>query len=70
MILCHVPCWSYTGCQLTRGLSIRCCYIRMKNCMAPGYLCELVVPYAPRRVLKSAESKLQTVPPGKPGMDP
>ena len=35
--------------------------------LAPGYLCELVGPYAPRRVLRSAESNLLTVPPGKPG---
>ena len=35
--------------------------------LAPGYLCELIVPYVPRRVLGSAESNLQTVPPGKPG---
>ena len=35
--------------------------------MAPGYLCKLVVPYEPRRVLRSAESNLLTVPPGKPG---
>ena len=35
--------------------------------MAPGYLCELVVSYAPRRVVRSAESNLLTVPPGKPG---
>ena len=35
--------------------------------LAPGYLCKLVVPYEPRRVLRSAESNLQTVPPGKPG---
>ena len=35
--------------------------------LAPGYLCELVVPYAPGRVLRSAESNLLTVPPGKPG---
>ena len=35
--------------------------------LAPAYLCELVVPYAPRRVLRSAESNLLTVPPGKPG---
>ena len=34
---------------------------------APGYLCELVVPYVPRRVLRSAELNLLTVPPGKPG---
>ena len=32
--------------------------------LAPGYLCELVVPYAP---LRSAESNLLTVPLGKPG---
>ena len=31
------------------------------------YLCELVVPYVPRRVLRSAELNLLTVPPGKPG---
>ena len=31
------------------------------------YLCKLVVPYEPRRVLRSAESNLLTVPPGKPG---
>ena len=35
--------------------------------LAPGYLCELVVLYAPQRVLRSAESNLLTVPPGKPG---
>ena len=35
--------------------------------LAPGYLCELVVPYTLRRVLRSAESNLLTVPPGKPG---
>ena len=33
----------------------------------PGYLYELVVPYLPRRVLRSAELNLLTVPPGKPG---
>ena len=41
--------------------------------LAPGYLCELVVPYVPRRVLRSAELNLLMVPPGKPGnfnMDP
>ena len=32
-----------------------------------GYTCELVVPYAPWRVLRSAESNLLTVPSGKPG---
>ena len=35
--------------------------------LAPGYICELVVPYVPRRVLRSAELNLLTVPPGKPG---
>ena len=35
--------------------------------LAPGYVCELVVPYVPRRVLRSAELNLLTVPPGKPG---
>ena len=35
--------------------------------LVPGYLCELAVPYAPRRVLRSAESNLLTVPPGKHG---
>ena len=35
--------------------------------LAPGYLCELVVPYVPRRVLRSAELNLLTVPQGKPG---
>ena len=34
---------------------------------APGYLCKLFVLYEPRRVLRSAESNLPTVPPGKPG---
>ena len=34
---------------------------------APGYLRELVAPYVPRRVLRSAELNLVTVPPGKPG---
>ena len=28
-----------------------------------GYVCELVVPYAPQRVLRWAESNLLTVPP-------
>ena len=28
--------------------------------LAPGYLCELVVQYAPRRVIRSAESDLLT----------
>ena len=57
------------GCQLIRGLSISCCCIRIKYCMTwhPGYLCELVVPYVPRRVLRSAELNLLTVSPGKPG---
>ena len=32
-----------------------------------GYLCELVVPYVPLRVLRSAELNLLTVPSGKPG---
>ena len=35
--------------------------------MAPGYLCELDVPYVPRRVLRSAELNLLTVPLWKPG---
>ena len=35
--------------------------------MAPGYLSKLVVPYEPRKVLRSAKSNLLTVPPGKPG---
>ena len=35
--------------------------------LALGYLCELVVPYVPCRVLRSAELNLLTVPPGKPG---
>ena len=35
--------------------------------LAPGYLCKLVVPYEPWRVLRSAESNIITVPPGKPG---
>ena len=35
--------------------------------LAPGYLSKLVVPYAPRGVLGSAESNLLKVPPGKPG---
>ena len=29
--------------------------------LAPGYLCELIVPYVPRRVLRSAELNLLTV---------
>ena len=35
--------------------------------LAPGYLCELVVPYVSRIVLRSAELNLLTVPPGTPG---
>ena len=34
--------------------------------LAPGFLCELVVPYVRRRVLRSAELNMLTVPPGKP----
>ena len=37
------------------------------HCLAPGYLCKLVVPYEPMRVLRSAELNLLTVPPRKPG---
>ena len=32
--------------------------------LAPGYLCELVLPYAPQRVLMPAELNLLMVPPG------
>ena len=35
--------------------------------MAPGYLCDLVVPYTPVRALSSADKCLLRVPPGKPG---
>ena len=35
--------------------------------LAPGYIYELVVSYVSRRVLRSAELNLLTVPPGKPG---
>ena len=35
--------------------------------LTPRYLCELVVPCEARRVLRSAELYLLTVPPGKPG---
>ena len=35
--------------------------------LALGYLCELVVPYVPLRVLRSAELNLLTVPQGKHG---
>ena len=35
--------------------------------LAPEYLCKLVESYEPRRVLRSAESNLLMVPPGKPG---
>ena len=35
--------------------------------LAPGYLCKLVVPYEPQRVLRSAESNFLKVPPWKPG---
>ena len=35
--------------------------------MAWHHLCKLGVPYEPRRVLRSAESNLLTVPTGKPG---
>ena len=62
MTLCTVPSWSCTGCQLTRGLSISCCYIRIKHYMAwhqgicVNLLCHM-----------NQESNLLTVPPGKPG---
>ena len=35
--------------------------------LTPGFLCELVVPCVPHRVLRSGELNLLTVPPGKPG---
>ena len=35
--------------------------------LAPGYLCELGVPYVPRKVLMPAELNFLTVPQGKPG---
>ena len=39
--------------------------------LVQGYLCELVLPYVPHRVLRSAELNLLTVPPGKlVNMDP
>ena len=37
------------------------------NDLAPGYRCELVVPYVPRIVLRLAELNLLTVPSGKYG---
>ena len=39
----------------------------VNNSVTKGYLCELVVPYVPRRVLSSAELNLLTVPRGTPG---
>ena len=39
----------------------------MLHVLALGYLCKLVVPYEPMRVLRSADSNLLTVPSGKPG---
>ena len=41
-------------------------YKALHGLLVPGYLCELVVTYVPRRVLWSAELNLLTVPPGKP----
>ena len=35
--------------------------------LVPGYMCELVVPYVPLRVLRSAQLNLLTIPPGKSG---
>ena len=35
--------------------------------LAAGYLCDLVVPYVTRIVLRSAELNLLSLPPGKPG---
>ena len=35
--------------------------------LALCHLCELVVPYAPQRILRSIKSNLLMVPPGKPG---
>ena len=47
------------------------CTYKALHGLVPGYLCTLVVSYEPIRVLRSAESNLITVPPGKPGnMDP
>ena len=37
--------------------------------LAPGYLCELVVPYVSRGFLRSAELNLLRVPPGKQNIE-
>ena len=70
-------CVSSRGAQSTELVSLYIGYWTLNNYyyyyykalhdLAPGYLCELVVPYVPRRVLRSAELNLLTVPPGKPG---
>ena len=56
------------GLPVDKRMSISCCYIRIKHCMAWHQgICVNLLCRIPRRVLRSAESNLLTVPPGKPG---
>ena len=43
------------------------CTYKALHDLTPWYLCEVVVPYVPHRVLRSAALNLLKVPPGKPG---
>ena len=56
-------------CQLIRGFEYKLLLYTYNSLhdLEPGYLCELVVPYVPRIVLRSAELNLLTVPSGKHG---
>ena len=66
----YVTCLNrgYTGCQLIRGLSIRCCCIHIRHCMTwhwgifVNWLCRMC-----HVVLKSTELNLLTASPEKPG---
>ena len=49
------------------GLTLQLYTYKALHDLAPGYLCELVVLYAPRIFLRPAESHLLTGLPGKPG---
>ena len=68
-LLCPVPWWSLHWLPVDKRIEYKLLLYTYKalHGLAPGYLCKLLVPYEPWRVIRSAESNLLTVPPGKPG---